>query len=348
VSVTPVAVLQVPPGDRERWEAFLGQAAQGTVELGQRWAFHDLLHDVLGLKVIRLAACRGSRWVAVLPLALQHSFLGTFLTSLPYLDYGGIHGSDPEARQALALEALSLARSRRADRLELRGRDGQDLPIATWQGKASYVRALPDASGLLWEELGAKVRAQVKRPMKEGYRARIVEQDGHRRFWPLLARRWHELGSPILPERFFSRLGQLFAGGVDYVFVERDGELAAAGVLVRDGERAEICWAASATEHNRYGVNMLVYWAALERAIERRARSVGFGRSTPGSGHARFKLQWGAREELLHWNVHVATRRGSAAERETEQRQLAAAVWRRIPAFLAQRLGPALAARIPL
>lgn len=342
-----LAVLRVAPNDREAWEEFLLQGSQ-PAEFGQHWAFHDLLSEVLRLQVIRLAARRGSRWVGVLPLALQHSFLGTFLTSLPYLDYGGVHGSDPEAREALAREALKLAQFYRADRLELRGRNGQDLPIATWRGKSSYVRELPADSAMLWEGLGAKVRAQIKRPMKEGYSARIVEQNGHKRFYPLLARRWHELGSPILPERFFSRLTEIFAGSIDYVFVERDSDLAAAGALIHCGGRAEVCWAASATEHNRFGVNMLVYWAALERAIERRAHALGFGRSTPGSGHARFKLQWGAKEEPLHWNVHIASRRGSAAEQHTEQRQLAAAVWRRIPAFLAQRLGPALAARIPL
>jgi FemAB-related protein (PEP-CTERM system-associated) len=345
-----IRVFAAGEGDRELWERFVGAHAQA--EVGHRWEFHEAIRGLFALPVFRLAAARGERWMGILPLALQKSLAGRFLTSVPYLNHAGVLGTDPEARTALGDEARRLAETLRADRLEIRGRDGSDLPLALWDGKSQFVLELPGSAAALWDRLGAKLRSQVKRPGREGFTARVVEApalaDGRRHFYPLLARRWHELGSPVLPETFFAAMEGAFPADVDYVVVERQGLAAAAAVLLRRNDEIEIPWAASSSEHDRVGVNMLLYWRALERAVERGARRFDFGRSTPGSGNARFKTQWGAVEAPLRWNV-VARRagRGRATERGAAGRGLVAAAWRLLPGFVAGRLGPVLAARIP-
>ncbi len=341
-----VQVRQAQPSDRRRWEEFT--AASTDVELGHLWSYHELLADVFRLEVVRLIACRGPDWLGVLPLVLQQSVFGGFLTSVPYLNYAGVLGEDGEARVGLANEALALAERRKVDRLELRGRRGTDLPIANWPGKSSFVLDLPSDPEPLWKGIGSKVRSQVKRPKKEGYTTRRLGRGGHRSFYPLLARRWHELGSPVLPKKFFSNLEDVLADSIDYVLVEKDGATVAAGLIAQCGPRVEIPWAASAREHNRFGVNMLLYWAAIERSIERGASYFDYGRSTPGTGNARFKLQWGAREEALEWCVHAPSSKGRTSERGDGRRGLAAAIWRRLPSGVARMIGPRLAARIPL
>ena len=107
MSSLPVTLRVVEPADRAGWEAFTARA-DGT-EIGHLWELHDLLARVFHLTVVRLAAVRGSEWVGVLPLVLQKSFLGRFLTSVPYLNYGGVLAQDPGARQALARQAVELA-----------------------------------------------------------------------------------------------------------------------------------------------------------------------------------------------------------------------------------------------
>ncbi len=331
--------------DHAAWSAFVG--ASPDSEAAHRWEFHDAIAHVFGAQVVRLAAHRDGEWLAVLPLVSQRSFVGKFLTSVPYLNHAGVLGATPAARGVLADEACVLAARLGTDRLELRGRDGSDLPIATWDGKAGYSLALPREAPRLWDALGAKVRSQVKRPAREGYGARIAASEGRAPFYSLFARRWHELGSPVLPEAFFSALESVFGSDLEYVLVEKGSEVVAAAVLLRHRARVEIPWASSSSEHDRYGVNMMLYWKALERAIESGATTFDFGRSTPGTGNARFKLQWGATESALRWNVWVRDARGRAGERGDGRRGLAAAAWRRLPRFLASRLGPALAARIP-
>jgi serine/alanine adding enzyme len=327
------------------WADFVSRSPDA--EIGHRWEFLDLLGDVFGHELLRLVAKRGERWVGILPLVVQKSFLGRFVTSVPYLNYAGILASDPEARAGLAGEAIEQARRLGADRLELRGREGGDLPIGAWRGKCSYTLALDGGTEALQRGLGAKLRAQVKRPLKEGYVTRVDGPGGYGLFYPLLVRKWHELGSPVLPRAFFERLGAVFGDDVAYSIVEKNGQPVAAGALLRSGERVEIPWAASLREHDRFGVNMLAYWTAIEFAVARGARVFDFGRSTPGTGNARFKLQWGASESTLVWNVFARGRSGLAVEKGDERRSIAAAVWRRLPRFLTPRLGPFLASRIP-
>jgi FemAB-related protein (PEP-CTERM system-associated) len=331
--------------DASLWRGFLD--SQAGAEVGHRWEYLEALRRVYRQDIFRLVATREGRWLAVLPLVLQRSFFGTFLTSVPYLNYAGILGEDREARTALALEALATAVRVRADRLELRGRDGSDLPIDTWIGKASYRLSLEGGVEGVTRRLGTKVGAQVKRPLKEGFASRVAGRGECDRFYPLFARKWHELGSPVLPKAFFEALEDALGEDLRYVFVERDGRVAAAGLLVRAGESVEISWAASAREHDRVGVNMLLYGRAIEHAAAAGARFFDFGRSTPSTSNARFKLQWGAQEMPLAWNVAVRGGRARLAERGDERRSLAAAAWKCLPRFAALALGPRLAARIP-
>lgn len=340
-----VEIVTAGRDEAPAWEAFV--ASSPDAEAGHRWAFHELLGDVFGQEVFRLVARRGERTVGVLPLVHQKSLVGRFLTSVPYLNYAGVLSGDAEARKALAEEASALAARLRVDRLELRGRDGSDLPLDTWNGKCGYAMELPGSGEEMSKALGAKVRSQIKRPAKEGFSSRVAREDGCRAFYPLLARRWHSLGSPVLPETFFRGLESAFPDELEYVLVERNGVVAAAAVLLHAGRRVEIPWAASASEHDRAGVNMLLYWTAVERAIARGAAIFDFGRSTPGTGNARFKTQWGAAETPLLWNVKAVGARGHGSERGSSQRDMVASTWRLLPSFLANRLGPILAARIP-
>ena len=345
MGTTEIEVAVAGESDRAAWTEFCERSP--GAEAGHRWEFHDGLHEVFKTTALRLYARQGEQWLGLVPLLFQESFVGRFLTSVPYLNYAGVLGADPGARRALCEEARAAAARLNADRLEIRGRDGSDLPIEAWSGKAGYSLDLPAEASILWGALGPKLRAQIKRPTKEGYEAMVAGKDGLERFYPLLARKWHELGSPVLPVTFFEMLGRVFGDDLEYVLVQKAQSVAAGGVLLRHAGRIEIPWASSAAEHDRYGVNMMLYWSALERAVQRGATTFDFGRSSPGTGTARFKLQWGARETPLTWNVQVRDGRGRAGEQGDGRRKLVAALWRRLPRFVASRLGPAFAARIP-
>jgi hypothetical protein len=62
-----------------------------------------------------------------------------------------------------------------------------------------------------------------------------------------------------------------------------------------------MAWASSLLAHKQIASNMLLYWAFMERAIEKGIPVFNFGRCTPNSGSHRFKKQWGSRDVQLHW-----------------------------------------------
>ena len=336
-----------PAGDEDRldWDRFVSRTPDS--EAAHRWDYHMLLAELFGARLFRLIAWRDDRIVGILPLVYQKSLVGRFLTSVPYLNHAGVSSEDPEARERLAEEAGNIAAVVGAQRLELRGRQGDDLPLPQWLGKSGYTLDLSAGTEALWKQLKSKVRAQVRRPTKEGYTTRVVGGADYDIFYRVLARRWHQLGSPILPRRFFDRLGRVFGDDLRFVLVEKDARAVAAGALLEWRRRVEIPWAASDLEHNRFGVNMLLYWTAIESAVSASAREFDFGRSTPGTGNAKFKLQWGAIESPLVWNVQTAGGQGDASVRGAGRRDLVARTWRRLPSFIVGRLGPFLAARIP-
>ncbi len=331
--------------DRADWERFVA-AAPGS-EVAHRWGYHSLLAELFGVTLFRLVALREERILGVLPLVYQKSLVGRFLTSVPYLNYAGVLSEDPEARERLAGEAGRIAARIGAQRLELRGRHGGDLPLPRWSGKCGYTLDLRPGREALWKRLGSKVRAQVRRPSKEGYTTRVIDGSQNDVFYRLLAKRWHQLGSPILPRRFFDRLGEFLGDDLRFVLVEKDRQTVAAGALLEWRGRVEIPWAASDLEHNRFGVNMLLYWTAIESVAEDGAHAFDFGRSSPGTGNARFKLQWGAKESPLVWNVQTSGSHGDVSVRGAGRRELVARTWRRLPRFIVERLGPRLAAKIP-
>ena len=90
-----------------------------------------------------------------------------------------------------------------------------------------YTLGLPTTSETLWSSLKSKVRAQVRRPGKEGFQARIATMDELPTFYRVLARRWHQLGSPILPQRFFRELSLLEGHPMHIVMVEDGASIGA-------------------------------------------------------------------------------------------------------------------------
>ncbi len=340
-----LAIAEAGAADRAAWSEFLAGAS--GAELGHRAEFLDFLASTFGLPSHTLLARRGPRVVGVLPLVLQKSFLGTFLTSVPYLNYSGVLAADPAVRTALAEEAVRLADRLGADRLEIRGRHGADLPLPVSTAKACYLLDLPATGEELFKAVGTKLRTRIRRPQKNGYEPATLHEGGYRELYPVLARRWHELGSPVVPESFFANFEAAFGRDITYVAVRKDGQTAACGLLLRVGDRIEIPWAASRGEHDSQGVNMLLYWHAFETSINAGAKQFDFGRSTPGSGTADFKLQWGSAEVPLEWNVRAKGAKGTSTEGGDSRRGMMAAAWRKLPHSVTLRLGPYLAARIP-
>jgi serine/alanine adding enzyme len=333
-------------GAHAEWDGWVADAPGSTFCHLAGW--REVMGDVLGHRAEYLTAVDGGgEWRGVLPLVeVRSRILGSYLLSMPFLNYGGPLGTEP-VRQRLAEEAAARARTLGVGLLELRSREAVPGGLATSSRKVTVLLPLPATRDELWKEtFKAKLRSQIRRPMKEGmtatFGADLVEP-----FYGVFTRNMRDLGTPVLPRAFFERIARVFPDTAEFCVVWKDDEPVAAGCgFVWNGE-FEITWASALREWNRSAPNMLLYAALMERMVERGVRTFNFGRCTPGGGTHRFKLQWGGVDEPLPWAQWSA--RGAAGTPSPDRPlfRLATAAWQRLPLAVANRLGPALARSLP-
>lgn len=330
--------------DGASWDEFV-RAAEGAT-FCHLWGWREVFGDGFGHQTHYRAAVQDGVLVGVHPMVRVRSMLfGDYLVSMPFLNYGGPLGT-PEARSALAEDARRIAESHKVDLLELRSRATLDTPLEEVHRKVTVVLPLgDDADHLFKKGLKAKVRSQVRRPMKAGMEARIGHE-GIDDFYAVFSHHMRDLGTPVLPRRLFHDLARVFPDEVVYSVVYAEGRPVAGGCGFVFGGEFEITWASSLREFSREAPNMLLYWSLMEHMIEREVDVFNFGRCTPGGGTHRFKLQWGGEDQPLPWYQWSGD--GTAATPNPDGGfGLAVRAWQRMPLGLANTLGPMLARRIP-
>lgn len=335
-------------------ERFAGAAGEWNAFAASRpGATHCHRHEWLGVmsasfghETMALAVRDPEGRVAgILPLVRVRSLLfGHYLVSLPYLNDGGPLGKD-EAVRALAQEAVRLADASGVKLLELRARVALPLDLRLSQRKITVLLDLDPDPDAVFKGLPAKLRSQVRRPAREGVEVRFgADQVGP--FYEVFARHMRDLGTPVMPRRFFEQVASHFGPDAWFAAAWLGGRPVAGGAGLRFGPEFEITWASSLREYNSVAPNMGLYWAFLERASREGCAVFNFGRCTPDSGTHRFKKQWGGRDVPLHWYQH-----GAAALTPSPDQGgvmgLGPRVWRHLPLRLATALGPSIVRGIP-
>jgi FemAB-related protein (PEP-CTERM system-associated) len=288
--------------------------------------------------------------IGALPLVEQSSALfGRFLSSLPFLTYGGILANDEMVAARLAQCAIEHARQRRAGHLELR--QTAQIPgvhLAQRLDKASMVLQLPDSVAALNKQLGSKLRSQIRRADREDIEIVRGAQELIGEFYSVFAPAMHELGTPVYPRHFFDVAFQAMREVASVLLVRVGGQVQAAAILVRHGRTLEVPWAAATQAAKALAVNMRMYWEMLRFAVESGAEAFDFGRSTVDSGTYRFKAQWGAKPVQLYWYYWLPAGAPVPKLNQSNPKYArAAALWRRMPLWCANFLGPYIVRNLP-
>jgi FemAB-related protein (PEP-CTERM system-associated) len=274
---------------------------------------------------------------------------GRFLGSMPFFTYGGALVEDARATAVLVGRAAQLARERRARHVELRQAEPiADLALPQRLDKVSMVLTLPESEERLAKQLGAKLRSQIRRADREAPEVVWGNTELLQDFYRVFAPAMRDLGTPVYSERFFRTALEAFSGLAAVIVIRVRGEAQAAAITVRHGRQIEVPWAAATAAAKRAALNMRMYWELLRSAIESGAESFNFGRSSVGSGTYRFKEQWGAVPRQLHWYYWLPA--GAALpmlNHANPKYAMAAALWRRLPLWCANRLGPQIVRHLP-
>ena len=334
--------------DRGAWNAYVDSSPHS--EIYHQYDWRDIFESAFRNDTHYLLARDADGSVCgLLPLVhLNSRLFGSFLVSVPCFNYCGILAESNHVAALLAHAAADLAQKIGADHVELRHRDQVELDRPFRDDKVSMQLELPDNVNDLWGSLSSKLRAQIRRPQKEGavcIDGGIELIDG---FYEVFSRNMRDLGTPVFPKALFCQMCERFPDSSRLFVVMLGEKPVAAGITLGHREMLEIPSASSLREFNRYSVNMLLYWSVLKHGIERDYKCFDFGRSSRASGTYRFKKQWGAQPKPLHWHYCLSNDRElPRLNPDNPKYHLATRIWRRLPLPVANFFGPRIVRHLP-
>ncbi|HCY86274.1 MAG TPA: peptidoglycan bridge formation protein FemAB [Desulfobacteraceae bacterium] len=288
----------------QSWDAYVLAREDG---LGyQLSAFGKAVRQAYGFDTIYLTARIHRRICGILAVTRVGipGHPGAWISS-PYCDAGGILADSQDAEKVLLKAALLLAKRKGIPQVSLRSaRSFAGIPpeLTRHSGKARLLLDLPRNPLDLLSGLKAKVRSQVKKPIRDGLQFVMGGRELIRPFYGVFKENMRDLGSPVHSVRWMEQLLTAYKNRAHIGLVSLpDGTPAAGGLILCHRTTVSIPWASSLRCYNRLNPNMLLYWRFLEFACRQGFQHFDFGRSTPGEGTFRFKTQWGATPVFLHW-----------------------------------------------
>jgi serine/alanine adding enzyme len=332
-------------GNEEEWDGFARRQSGYTHFHRLRW--RGLIERIFSHECIYLAARdHAGALVGVLPMVRVRSVVfGHYLVSMPFLNYGGPLGTE-EGVKALVDEAVALARAEKVKLLELRSRTPLNVALDASHRKITVVLDLPRTSEKLFKGFDAKLRSQIRRPMKAGVTVEFGPQQVVP-FFRVFSQHMRDLGTPAQPLVFFQEIARQFPDDAWFACAYIAGKPVAAGCGFRFDDEFEMSWASSLRAYNKESPNMLLYWACMERAIAEGISRFNFGRCTPGAGTHRFKMQWGGREEPLWWYGLAAAAGATTPSPNDRAFRWGPRLWKRLPTSIATTVGPSIVRYIP-
>jgi FemAB-related protein (PEP-CTERM system-associated) len=331
----------------EAWDAYVHGHPGASLFHGRSWQ-RALERTFRAYRPVHRIALRGDRVCGVLPLYRVPTLpFGCALVSLPLGVYGGVCADDEEAARALVEDADSLAKSLGARYVELR----QEHPLPGLPTKDLYVsfrRAIhPDREANL-AEVPRKQRASIRAGEKRGLTHRTGGTELLPLFYEGFSISMRDLGSPVMPRRFFQNLLEAYGPQASILAVFARDRMVAGVLSFYHRDMVMPYYAASTPESAALNAHDYMYWTLMCDAAERGFRVFDFGRSKKESGPYHFKRHWGFEPTSLPYQYLLVRQRTMPNLSPTNPRfSLAIRAWQRAPLGLTRWLGPKLLPYFP-
>lgn len=341
-----IEIIETNLNDATLWNDYVHRCPESSIYQDYRW--REVLEKSFGLKTYYLMARNAGKVTGVLPLSLMKScMMKSCLVSLSYLNYAGILAEDEETADKLLEQSKKILKEHRLAYLELRHAQDHNRSLVTRKHKVTMWLYLKSKAAEQWEALDKKVRNQIRKAEKEDFETRMGGMELLNDFYRVFARHMRDLGTPVLGQNFFQNILKVFPQDSRIFVVRYKNQPVAAALTLKHRDRIEIPWASSLKAFNPLCVNMLLYWKIIEYAIREKCRIFDLGRCTKNGSTYDFKKQWGCEEEQLYWQYASMNPSNLPAEHPANEGfSTLVSIWKRLPLFLANRLGPIVAKQI--
>lgn len=320
--------------------------AAGSVGLDPWTTF---IQRVYGFRFFRIVSVnsRGETdgWLAV--AYVRHPVFGDYFASSPFGSYGGFAYASLESRDGLLTKARILGTELGVEYVNIRFDGADETPPEGWIQHpiyATYRVDLPPDTDTLMSSFSSDHRNHVRKSQRKGFSIKVGHLELLDPAYEALARSMHELGSPYHSRSYLRAMAESLHNALEFaVLYGPRGELAGAGVFIRQQDVVTNLHANILRAFRRDYAGEYLYWSVMEHYSERGCRVFDLGRSLIGSGNEAFKMKWKPRRQVLaYWYALISGESLPELNQKNPKFQLAIRLWRRLPAFVVRALGPAL------
>lgn len=343
-----ISVRLARPEDDRAWNEFVDSHPLGTPFHLTAW--RDCIQETFGYKPRLMLAEEDGRVRGVLPLFLVFTPLaGRILLSSPFAVYGGVLAADAEAQSALKAGLEDLARSEKVQYVELRNAwESQCLGYDQVRRYVTFTRELNGSEEDLFNAIAKKAQNKIRKSLKYNLTARKAED--LEPFYRLYFTNLRRLGTPAFPRDYFPRILRAFGESVYVLEILHESRPVAAMLTFEYKGAIMPYYGASDRDAHHLAPNNFLYWEFIRSGLARGMRVLDFGRTKKivDDGVYYFKSHWGTQIRELPYEIFLVNRRTLPNLSPANPKfSPFIAVWKRLPLWVTNRLGPLLIKWVP-
>lgn len=342
-----ISVRLARPEDDGAWNQFVDSHPLGTPFHLTAW--RDCIQESFGYQPRLMLAEERGQVRGVLPLFLVSSPLaGRILLSSPFAVYGGVLAADAEAQSALKSGLEDLARSEKVQYVELRNSwEPQCLGYERVRRYVTFTHDLHGSEEELLYTIPKKTRNLIRKSLKCNLTARKAED--LEPFYRIYFTNLRRLGTPAFPRGYFPRILRAFGGSVYVLEILHESRPIAVMLTFEYKGAVMPYYGASDRDAHHLAPNNFLYWELMRSGLERGMRVLDFGRSKKiDDGVFFFKSQWGSQMRDLPYEILLVRRRTLPNLSPANPKfSPFISVWKRLPLWVTNRLGPLLIKWVP-
>jgi CelD/BcsL family acetyltransferase involved in cellulose biosynthesis len=298
----------LPPTADAEWDAFVDASPVGLIYHLSAWrrVLTDALPHIEGGFLVLRDGIAGPILAGLPVYSVKSWLLGNHVSSVPYATICDPLIESAEQFNRLLPELEPMRRRNNNRFIEIRSAKTSgllaQLPLSGRSNyKHHYLRLDRDPEALFSTFSKSSVRQKVMKASREGV---IVEEregeDALRSCYAILSDTRARLSLPMLPYRFFASMRRHLAPGrMKLLFALNRGKPVACHLVLRFKD-AWISEHSGSTDEANSGVNQLLYWETIKRAMRDGAKIFSFGRtSATNDGLLSYKRRWNPIEEDL-------------------------------------------------
>lgn len=330
---------------QEEWDRFA--QAHGTVF--HTTAFRRILLESFHYQCDYHAMVDGQdRICALIPLVIGRNLgMKRVAVSLPFVNYLDICADGEETRRLTVDAIAEIKKKQGLETAELRLKE-QMTDMPDWQSHLrnfTFVLPLLQAEEATLAQASSSCRNHVRKTYKNDWFAVSFDPRRLPDFYRVYVLRMKQLGSPAPALKFFEGFFRHLPNDTFLLTVldNTTGKVIGGMLLLKSGCNSTLYYpyGANLAEYNRRYVNNFMYWEAARFGIRAGLKYLDLGRSPAGSGTYSFKTQWGAKPEPLTYLFH-GTKERAPGPPDREKLRFFIGLWKVVPAFITDRVGPIL------